>query len=89
MLDIVVNFLKEKGVSEDIINQITPHLDGVTNPDQLKGVLEQFKDKLPAGIMDQLPSMPDMASMPMMDKMSDAGGILNKAKEMLGGIFGK
>jgi hypothetical protein len=77
MQDIVVNFLKEKGVSEDIINQITPHLEGVTNPDQLKGVLEQFKDKLPAGIMDQLPAMPD------------AGGLLDKAKDMLGGMFGK
>jgi hypothetical protein len=77
MQDIVVNFLKEKGVSEDIINQITPHLDGVTSPDQLKGVLEQFKDKLPEGIMDQLPAMPD------------AGGLLDKAKDMLGGMFGK
>jgi hypothetical protein len=77
MQDILVNFLKEKGVSEDIINQITPHLDGVTSPDQLKGVLEQFKDKLPEGIMDQLPAMPD------------AGGLLDKAKDMLGGMFGK
>jgi hypothetical protein len=80
MQDIVVNFLKEKGVSEDIINQITPHLDGVTNPDQLKGVLEQFKDKLPEGITDHLPEMPSMP---------DAGGLLDKAKDMLGGMFGK
>jgi hypothetical protein len=77
MQDIVVNFLKEKGVSEDIINQITPHLEGVTNADQLKGVLEQFKDKLPVGIVDQLPAMPD------------AGGLIDKAKDMLGGMFGK
>ena len=77
MQDIVVNFLKEKGVSEDVINQIIPHLDGVTNSDQLKGVLEQYKDKLPAGIMDQLPVLPN------------TGGFLDKIKSMFGGIFGK
>jgi hypothetical protein len=77
MQEVVVNFLKEKGVSEDVINQITPHLEGVTNPDQLKGVLEQFKDKLPEGVMDQLPTLPD------------AGGLLDKAKDMFGGMFGK
>jgi hypothetical protein len=79
MQDIVVNFLKEKGVSEDIINQITPHLEGVTNLDQLKGVLEKFKDQLPPGIMDQLPDLPDMGGL---------AGIADKAKDMLGGMFG-
>ena len=80
MQDLIVNFLKEKGVSEDILTQITSKLEGVTSMDKVKEVLEGFKDKLPEGIMDNLPQMPDMSE--------GAGGLLNKAKDMLGGMFG-
>lgn len=77
MKDIIVNFLKEKGISQDIINQIVSHLEGVTNTEQLKSILEQFRDKLPEGIMDHLPHL------------STTGSFMDKVKTLISNIFGK
>jgi hypothetical protein len=79
MQELVKNFLEEKGVSSDILNQIMPMLENVTNLDQVKEVLSGFQDKLPEGITDQLPDFGNMGG--MSEKVGDA---LNSVKGMFG-----
>jgi hypothetical protein len=85
MTEIVLNFLKEKGVSEDLLGQITPHLGNITSIDQVKEVLSNFQGQLPEGLMDQLGGL----NLPDVDLGNLANGDLaDKAGDVIGGIKG-
>lgn len=78
MQDTIIQFLKDKGVSEDILNQIIPQLENVTNNEQLTAVLSQFQSVLPDGLLDNLPTFPNL----------DVDSLADQAKDFLGGLFG-
>jgi hypothetical protein len=77
-MDFLLNMLKEHGVSEEIINQVKTHLEGVdiTNLDAVKAKL------VDAGVSEDVVSK---VSLP------DAGGLMgmvNKVKDMIPGLGG-
>lgn len=81
MLDSILNLLKERGVSEDIMNQAKTHLEGVdfTKIDVVKEKLQSAG--VPQNVVDmvKLPEMPDAGGV-----MGMVSGAVDKVKGMLG-----
>jgi hypothetical protein len=99
MIDQITSFLKEKGVSENIVSSITEKLQGVnltdmSNLGQVQEIFNSFKDKIPSNVMEQIVPMisnlfgGNMPGGDILNNIQEDGNLIDKAKNLLGGVFG-